>query len=65
MANIDLSKPVQTRDGREARVLQLPDGKLVGGIKRDTEWTAYVWDSNGNMSGYPTSPSSLVNVPEP
>jgi hypothetical protein len=59
---LDLSKPVQTRDGMEAHVYERFDAQVFGRIKRDGHWFLYWWDDCGkcrNAPGY-----DLINVPE-
>lgn len=64
--SLDLSKPVQTRDGRKVRILCTDAGgerPVVGLIDGCVwRWTGGGYDSNGN---YRSAQYDLVNVPEP
>lgn len=67
--SLDLTKPVQTRDGREVRVYAT-DGygshPIHGAIKSVGEWQMVSWQKGGQI--YELSAinrSDLVNVPTP
>ena len=65
---IDLDKPVQTRDGREAKVHTV-DGKddlypVVGEVKKHSGWEVERWTMAGALSVSGESLLDLVNVPQ-
>jgi hypothetical protein len=65
---LDLSKPVQTRDGRKVRILCTDakgDFRIAGLIDEGRHEYAATWGMTGRMELGGLSPSDLVNVPEP
>jgi hypothetical protein len=75
-AKLDLTKPLQTKDGRAARILgTLNDGRLVGAITTDKEKQSefpYHWSADGkaafsgcdlmNVSGKPRTVTHKIRV---
>lgn len=60
----DINKPYTTRDGREAKVIEGPDGRLYGywlghGGTHQSGW----WGADGSWS-VGTDSNDLINVPE-
>lgn len=73
---LDLTKPVQTRNGRPVRILatDAKGGQSVAGLVTDRGGyeTAYLWSAHGHHFGNDadngprvTDDFDLVNVPEP
>jgi len=64
---IDITKPVRTRDGREAEVFFEKEGKLYGRVRFQTIWQGSDWDLYGNFS--PSFPGICLDIhnipPEP
>lgn len=64
---LDLSKPVQTRDGRKVRILctdRRGPAPVIGLVECASSEALLLWSKDGKFSDY-ISPSDLVNVPEP
>lgn len=65
---IDITKPLETRHGDKAVVIQGPDGKLYGYTvdKRDGSVSAMDWLANGHFTESSTGNGALdlVNVPD-
>ena len=64
MTKIDLTKPVQTKSGRNVEVFNTNRGIIIGFIEGDSE--LFSWDPMGQLSnGAPDSSGNLVNPPKP
>lgn len=71
MSSFDPTKPVQTRDGRKARIIatdaKLTDGRSIIALVERTnggEMARYVYEDGSWFGSYVTDPSDLINVPE-
>ena len=63
MGKIDLTKPVQTRDGNRAGAVRATNGRLHGYIETANNCShGYTWEADGKGGGDPSN--DLVNVPE-
>lgn len=64
---LDLTRPVQTRDGRKVRILctdRRGPAPIVGIVECASSEATLVWQRDGSTDRCPMA-SDLVNVPEP
>lgn len=64
---VDLTKPVQTRDGRKARILATnlnSEKPIVGVVKEEDSDRVVTYYKNGRCYVFSSCPDDLVNVPE-
>lgn len=50
VTSFDETSDVQTRDGREACIFMVDDGRLIGAVKTGEAWHSADWDKNGDTS---------------
>ena len=59
---LDLSKPVQTRDGREVEIYS--QERMHGAVRlRDGSWQLFMWKKDGSTAFMNDRSHDLVNVP--
>lgn len=65
--SFDPTKPVRTRDGREARIYAR-DGygicAIHGVVLTDAGWEQFSWTLEGKLLGYDLRGYDLINIPE-
>lgn len=66
----DPTKPVQTRDGREAVIYAIYDenqsskfGSIHGAIKTENHWDSFYWMNNGRTLDNEEKSTDLINIP--
>lgn len=64
MTTLDTTKPVSTRDGRQAVIYKIDDNSIDGAIKIQGLWRSFNWSKEGQFHSYGESLADLMNIPE-
>lgn len=66
MSTIDITKPVQLRNGWRAEAWKSADGSIWGRYYNEhhSQWVAATWNTDGRRSTQAESLFDLINVPE-
>ena len=64
MPKLDITKPVQTRDGLSVEIYATSRGMIIGFIEKCN--VLFKWDMDGQVfGGLPGAIGDLINVPQP